>query len=104
MKLTQITIERVKNLGNYESKRMGVTAEVSDSDSINVVISDVDLWLNWNLNRTESDYKLKQFTAELGNDELPAATRKAKEDFINWYNKTQARVEAMPFLNNTEKK
>lgn len=102
MRLTQITIERVKNLGNYESKRMGVTAEVTEKDDITAVMSDVDLWLNWNLNKAESDYKLKQFTAELGNDELPAATRKAKEEFVNWYNETEAKVAAMPFLNNTK--
>lgn len=32
MKIKQIHYERVQNLGNYESERIGLTAELSDDD------------------------------------------------------------------------
>lgn len=37
MKIQTITYQRVKNLGNYESERMEMTAQVDEDDDPNLV-------------------------------------------------------------------
>ena len=39
MKITTVTYQRVKNLGNYESKRLEISAELDDADDVTEAIT-----------------------------------------------------------------
>ena len=41
MEIKTITYQRVKNLGNYESERMEMTAELNASDEIDISIQNL---------------------------------------------------------------
>lgn len=45
MKITTITIQKVKNLGNYENVRVDVTATVEEGDTPSMVAQRLHEWV-----------------------------------------------------------
>lgn len=41
MKIKEIYFEQVRNLGNYETRRIGMTAIVEDNESIRAAVNDL---------------------------------------------------------------
>jgi hypothetical protein len=54
MKITEISVRRVKNLGNYESLAMEFTASV-DERAINDAVGDLNTLLDYHLNKDERE-------------------------------------------------
>ncbi len=46
MKITKVTIQRVKNLGDYESKRLELTAELNEDDDLDAAIASLEAVIN----------------------------------------------------------
>jgi small-conductance mechanosensitive channel len=55
MKVKTITYQRVKNLGNYESKRFEMTAEINDDEDVETAIATLKAIVNKALNIVEDD-------------------------------------------------
>lgn len=50
MKIKTITYQRVKNLGNYESERMEMVAEVNEDEDINIAVETLKQYVLQGLN------------------------------------------------------
>jgi hypothetical protein len=55
MKIKTITYQRVKNLGNYESERLEMTAELDPSEDDEVAIAELKARVEISLNITSSE-------------------------------------------------
>lgn len=60
----EITIEQVKNLGNYESRRLSLTVTLDKTDDLDQVFKHLKLKVNWLLNEGEYTARYKQALAE----------------------------------------
>ena len=49
MKITQITVQRVKNLGDYESQRLELTAELNGDEDVDAEIIKLQAKVDYHL-------------------------------------------------------
>ena len=62
MKITKINIERVKNLGGYESIRLELTAELNGNEDIVAEICELQTKVNYHLGIITDQEKTDVFT------------------------------------------
>lgn len=110
MKLKEVTIEQVKNLGNYESARLGVTAELGEGDSLDAVANDLKFYVDFKLNQDVREHKLGEINRELesGKDEkgkeLSPAAIKQRKGWISHYERAWERFNALEFIHGQAEK
>jgi len=95
MKITEIKIEQNKNLGNYESRKLGFSAVLDEHEKSEKCIADLKLFLDWHLNIEERESQAKQYRTEIDSGKLADAEKVKKEKWLNIYNETKAKVEAL---------
>lgn len=62
MKITKITIQREKNLGDYESNRLELTAELNGDEDIDAEISKLQTKVNYHFGIITDQEKTDIFT------------------------------------------
>lgn len=62
MKITQITFQRVKNLGDYESQRLELTAELNGDEDVDAEIIKLQSIVNYHLGIITDQEKTDIFT------------------------------------------
>lgn len=96
MTITQITYERVYNLGSYESERISATATV-ENDDLDAAFSEARTAVEYEHTRTLSDRKVAAPTVEAGASyEAPPASDKQRnyiatlQDKLGWTSEQMA--------------
>lgn len=104
MQIKEISIERVKNLGNYESIRLTETAVIDEGDDPNKATDDLKFFVEHKLNEDIRATKLAEITDELqkGIDtkgkELTETGIKQRENWIDQYNQEMERFNSLEFM------
>lgn len=62
MKITKITIQREKNLGDYESNRLELTAELNGDEDVDAEISKLQAKVNYHFGIIADQEKTDIFT------------------------------------------
>ena len=63
MKLTEVRIDRTKNLGAYENLKLGFTAIVDEDEKASEAVERLKAFLDWEINKEERDIKYAKFKA-----------------------------------------
>lgn len=93
MRITEIQYERKKNLGNYESAGLSLTAVLEEGESANDCITRLENVADWRLNAAERDARYAKYTAELADPECEK--REAKEKWVAQYEARRAEMEGV---------
>lgn len=83
MRIAEIKLTQKKNLGNYESLELGLTAIVEESDSPSDSIEKLRNLIDWELNKNERQIKFEDFQKQL----LSITDEKRREQIERWIEK-----------------
>ena len=95
MKITEITVVRKKNLGNYETTDLSITANVEGND-VNKAVDDLSFFVDYKLNQAGRDERLALIQKELEEGQLANGkelTDEAKDQRLAWIDKYNEAVE-----------
>ena len=103
MKITEIKIQRRKNLGSYEHLELGFTAAIDEGETPTEAIDRVKKLLDWEINREERDATRAKHVKWLAwyeeqNEEAKAAGLAEKGRIEKWltrYDELKAEVEQL---------
>jgi uncharacterized membrane-anchored protein len=103
MKVKEITAERLKNLGNYESKRLTLTAVVDEKEDPDKAINDLQFYTDYKVNQesrdSERDVYLKDLKSgvDVKGRELTEAGIKQRQDWLDKYDAAGKRATEIEF-------
>lgn len=86
MKLTEVRIDRTKNLGAYENLKLGFTAIVDEDEKASEAVERLKAFLDWEINKEERDLKYAKYV----NQEAPS---EAEQKWIAMYEERLAEME-----------
>jgi oligoendopeptidase F len=93
MQVNNISITRVKNLGNYESLRLELS--VTPTKDVSETIADMSTYIDWWLNKDSRTAQFEKFSKQLET----ASGDKADElqSWIDKYNELESKIAAISF-------
>ena len=94
MKLTEIRIDRTKNLGSYENIKLGFTAVIDELENPVDAVERIKNLLDWEINREERDAQYTKFKAQLDSGALNGDTAKV-EAWVAKYEERKNQVAAI---------
>ncbi len=97
MKIRQITIAEIKNLGNYENRTLSITGELHDGDNLDEEIYKLQLYVHHKLNADARKEKLKEVKAKLEED-MPDAKREKLEAYVAKYEEHTEIIRNLDFI------
>lgn len=97
MKIKEITVERLKNLGNYESARLNVTAQLDEEDNVNQTVEDLAFFLDFKLNEGEREKKMADISIELEKGDLNEVALEKRNEWIAKYKEAWERFNSLEF-------
>jgi hypothetical protein len=65
MRVNELKYEENKNLGSYESRKVGVTVVIEDGETLKDAVDRVQSAVEYYLNKPERDAKKAKYVAEL---------------------------------------
>ena len=98
MVIKEITVERLKNLGNYESARLNVTAQIDENDKVDNVVEDLSFYLDYKLNENDREAKLIKLKEELNSGKLTEEGIAGREAWIEKYHDAVKRFNELEFI------
>ncbi len=95
MKINNIEVKRIKNLGNYESLTIAVSGIPSPANKLSEEFDKLTKYIDFKLNEVERKTKYDKYKAELDSGELSEAEAKKATSFITRYNEFMAEIDAL---------
>jgi len=93
MRITEIKIDRTKNLGSYENLKLGVTVALGEDESPVTAIERTKNLIDWELNKEERDARYNNYKAAVESGEANGSTESYKA-WMATYEARKAEVES----------
>lgn len=97
MQIIQVQVTRKKNLGNYETADLSVTAQLDEKDSPDKTVEDLAFYVDYKLNESERETKLAKIQGEINSGKLSDVEVAKRENWIELYNKAAERFNKLEF-------
>ena len=93
MRVTEIRFAQKKNLGDYQSREIELTACVEENDDASAAINRVSNTVDWHLNKPEREVEyLKQLKLVASDDEK---TRNYAQKYVERFEEARLEVEGV---------
>ena len=108
MKIKEITAEELKNLGNYESKRLTVTAAVEEGENVDRAVDNLQFYTKYKLNEESRSIQFDKITKELEDNvdfrgkPLNEDGVRQRKDWLEKYHTAVKRAKELEFINGDE--
>lgn len=99
MKIKTITVGRVKNLGNYESSRMELVAELVEGDNVLESIERLSNTVYYKLNEADNEAKVESNNKIVASDTHSEEAKEKALDYNKRYQAFKEEVENQDFIN-----
>ena len=98
MRISEITISQKKNLGNYESVDLGLTAILDEGEKVADKLPTLKRYVDWQLNKDIRADQAKKYEAELqAKPEMPEPEKAHRAKYIQRFHAAKAEMEAVDF-------
>jgi hypothetical protein len=97
MQIKQVTVELLKNRGNYENTKIAISADIDEKDDVSEKITELQTFIDFKLNEDARQERYLQCKEDLELLELTENEKASRIKFIEKYDDLQKKLGELEF-------